>query len=142
MPDQEKNFDEIEAESTGKAESAAGKDERPGMWAELSAATAETAASLAQALGRILAPNAASRMAGDYRSGKRLNLRRVVPYVASAFRRDKIWLRRARRGARAHQVLLALDNSQSMRDRGVTRAALEALVAVSSALSRAEVFWV
>lgn len=53
---------------------------------------------------------------GDYRTGKRLNMRKVIPYVASQFRKDKIWLRRTKPSKRQYQICLALDDSASMVD--------------------------
>ncbi len=46
----------------------------------------------------------ASRLAGDYRSGKRLNMKRVIQYIASRFRKDKIWMRRTRPDKRQYQA--------------------------------------
>jgi midasin len=43
-------------------------------------------------------------LAGDYRSGKRLSMRKVIAYIASHFRKDKIWLRRTRPDQRTYQV--------------------------------------
>lgn len=43
-------------------------------------------------------------------------MRRVIPYIASQFRKDKIWLRRTRPSKRQYQIIMALDNSSSMMD--------------------------
>ena len=56
------------------------------------------------------------RFRGDYRTGKRLNMRKVIPYIASQFRKDKIWLRRTKKSRRQYQILLAVDDSSSMGD--------------------------
>lgn len=53
---------------------------------------------------------------GDYRTGKRLNMRKVIPYIASQFRKDKIWLRRTKPSKRHYQICLAIDDSSSMVD--------------------------
>lgn len=53
---------------------------------------------------------------GDYRTGKRLNMRKVIPYIASQFRKDKIWLRRTKPSKREYQICLAIDDSSSMVD--------------------------
>lgn len=53
---------------------------------------------------------------GDYRTGKRLNMRKVIPYIASQFRKDKIWLRRTKPSKRQYQICLAIDDSSSMID--------------------------
>ena len=62
------------------------------------------AGELTEALRLILEPTRATRLAGDFRSGKRLAMRRVIAYIASHFRRDKIWLRRTRPDRRTYQV--------------------------------------
>lgn len=41
-------------------------------------------------------------------------MRKIIPYVASQFRKDKIWLRRTKPSKRQYQVLIAVDDSQSM----------------------------
>lgn len=51
---------------------------------------------------------------GDYRTGKRLNMRRIIPYIASNFQNDRIWLRRAKPSKREYQILIAVDDSSSM----------------------------
>ena len=53
---------------------------------------------------------------GDYRTGKRLNMRKVIPYIASQFRKDKIWLRRTKPSKRQYQIMVAVDDSSSMAD--------------------------
>lgn len=75
------------------------------MWARTEALTAGLAAELAEQLRLILEPTLASRLAGEYRTGKRLNMRRVIAFVASHFRKDKIWMRRTRPDKRKYQVL-------------------------------------
>jgi len=35
----------------------------------------------------ILEPQIATKMAGDFRSGKRINIKKIIPYIASNFRR-------------------------------------------------------
>lgn len=53
---------------------------------------------------------------GDYRTGKRLNMRKIIPYIASQFRKDRIWLRRTKPSKRQYQICLAIDDSSSMVD--------------------------
>ena len=59
---------------------------------------------LAEQLRLILEPTLASRLQGDFRTGKRLNMRKIIPYIASDFRKDKIWLRRSRPSQRKYQA--------------------------------------
>ncbi len=46
----------------------------------------------------------ATKLMGDYRTGKRINMRKVIPYIASQFKKDKIWLRRTKPSKRNYQV--------------------------------------
>jgi midasin (ATPase involved in ribosome maturation) len=84
------------------------------IWRQLQAITSGAAQQLCEQLRLLLEPTLKSKMQGDYRTGKRLNMRRVVTYVASQFRKDKIWLRRTQPNKRTYQVLLCLDDSQSV----------------------------
>ena len=93
---------------------------------------------LAEALRVVLEPTVTARLKGDYRTGKRLNMRRVLDYVASGYRRDKIWLRRTRPSKRCYQIFIALDDSRSMRDHGGADAALAALAALVGGLRALE----
>lgn len=43
-------------------------------------------------------------------------MRRLIPYVASNFRKDRIWLRRTKKTERDYQILMAIDDSSSMAD--------------------------
>lgn len=43
-------------------------------------------------------------------------MRKVIPYIASQFRKDKIWLRRTKKSKRQYQIVLAVDDSSSMAD--------------------------
>ena len=63
----------------------------------------------------------------------------VIPYIASGFRKDKIWLRRTKRNKRQYQVVLCIDDSESMRAYGAGALACEALALICGALSRLEV---
>jgi midasin (ATPase involved in ribosome maturation) len=63
---------------------------------------------ISEQLRLILEPTLASRLQGDFRTGKRLNMRKIIPYIASDFRKDKIWLRRSRPSQRKYQVVLAI----------------------------------
>jgi midasin len=123
------------------------------VWARCAALTAAQAAELTEALRLVLQPTLASRLAGDYSSGKRINMKKVqlggygtgagtsclcigivtlqrtgtfalltddlptldggpmqvIAYIASQFRRDKIWMRRTRPEKRHYQVPTTVD---------------------------------
>ncbi|KAI6103197.1 hypothetical protein EDD16DRAFT_1752874 [Pisolithus croceorrhizus] len=95
---------------------------------------------LCESLRLILAPTLATRLRGDFRTGKRLNMRRVIAWVASEYTKDRIWLRRVKPSARAYQVLLAVDDSASMRGGGggAVHLAYQTVVLVAQALGRLE----
>jgi midasin len=109
------------------------------FWKRLEGLTSANAASLCEQLRLVLEPTMATGLAGDFRTGKRLNMRRVIEFVASDFRRDRIWLRRVRPEKRSYDVLIAIDDSESMTDSGAGPLALEALSLLTSSLARLEV---
>ena len=109
------------------------------MWQQLVSLTSSLSHQLCETLRMVLEPTLASRLRGDYKTGKRLNLKKIIPYIASHFRRDKIWLRRTQASQRTYQVLLAIDDSASMKKAGAGRMALEAMATITQALSQLEV---
>ncbi|KAG2499138.1 hypothetical protein HYH03_002721 [Edaphochlamys debaryana] len=125
----------------GAAAAAADADVAYGgeVWSRCEALVSGLAGELTEQLRLILEPTLASKLAGDYRTGKRINMKKVIGYIASHFRRDKIWLRRSRPDKRRYQVLLACDDSRSMAENGCGGFALEALALMCKAMSRLEV---
>lgn len=65
-------------------------------------------------------------------------MRKVIPYIASQFRKDKIWLRRTKPSKRQYQIMLAVDDSSSMKDNHSKQLAFESLAVISNALTRLE----
>ena len=122
------------SESKGEGEPYLAEDQ----WRDHQRRAAPVARRLAEALRVVLEPTVTARLKGDYRTGKRLNMRRVLDYVASGYRRDKIWLRRTRPSKRCYQIFIALDDSRSMRDHGGADAALAALAALVGGLRALE----
>lgn len=109
------------------------------LWRKLESLTATGAATLCEQLRLVLEPTVATGLAGGFRTGKRLDMRRVIEFVASDFRRDRIWLRRIRPDKRSYDVLVAIDDSESMSESGAGPLALEALALITTALSKLEV---
>nr|XP_039270627.1 midasin-like [Styela clava] len=101
--------------------------------------TRPLAIELCEQLRLVLEPTKASQLKGDYRTGKRLNIRKIIPYVASGFRKDKIWLRRTKANRRMYQIMLAVDDSSSMIDNHTKQLAFESVAVISGALSSLEV---
>ncbi|KAH9936525.1 uncharacterized protein B0H18DRAFT_1206806 [Fomitopsis serialis] len=109
------------------------------VWRLYESLTHDLSYALCEQLRLILEPTQATRLKGDYRTGKRINMKKIIPYIASEFTKDKIWLRRTRPSQREYQVLIALDDSRSMAESHSVHLAYETLALVSKALSRLEV---
>ncbi|KAI0022098.1 hypothetical protein F4780DRAFT_246263 [Xylariomycetidae sp. FL0641] len=108
-------------------------------WTDFQSKTHPLSLSLTSQLRLILTPSQSTKLSGSYRTGKRLNIKRIIPYIASSYKRDKIWMRRAIPTKRSYQILLCVDDSKSMGESSSGELALESLVMVSRALSMLEV---
>jgi midasin len=108
---------EVSIRSARDEENSAHDDAARGreLWQRCAAATAGLTGELVEQLRLVLEPTQASRLSGDYKTGKRLNMKKVIGYIASNFRQDKIWLRRTSPDKRQYQVVLAIDETKSMR---------------------------
>ncbi|XP_011610045.2 midasin isoform X2 [Takifugu rubripes] len=109
------------------------------MWHRYQHLTSALSQQLCEQLRLILEPTQAAKLKGDYRTGKRLNMRKVIPYIASQFRKDKIWLRRTKPSKRDYQICLAIDDSSSMVDNHSKQLAFESLSVIVNALTLLEV---
>lgn len=109
------------------------------LWTHYSTLTHTLSLALSEQLRLILAPTLATKMRGDFRTGKRLNIKRIIPYIASSYKRDKIWMRRSVPQKRAYQILLAVDDSKSMSESSAGHLAFETLALVAKSLSMLEV---
>ncbi len=107
-------------------------------WSQLSAETNSLSRRMCEKLRLVMEPLVASKLRGDYRTGKRINMKRVIGYIASGYRKDKIWLRRTKPGKRDYRVLVAVDNSESMKS-GAGEVALMALATLATGMSQLEV---
>ncbi|EOA33965.1 hypothetical protein CARUB_v10021460mg [Capsella rubella] len=108
------------------------------LWKRCELLTAKPSQELAEQLRLILEPTLASKLSGDYRTGKRINMKKVIPYIASHYRKDKIWLRRTKPNKRDYQVVIAVDDSRSMSESGCGEFAIRALATVCRAMSQLE----
>lgn len=90
---------------------------------------------LCNQLQLVLEPTKRSKYKGDFKNGKRLNMRKVIAYVASQFRKDKIWLRRVKPSKRQYQILIAIDDSLSMSDNQSRMMAFDSLILLGKSLS-------
>ena len=108
------------------------------LWNECCQRVSPLVFELCQQLQLVLEPSKCSKLKGDYRTGKRINMRKVIAYIASQFRKDKIWLRRSKPSKRCYQIILAVDDSQSMADNESKMMAFESLALLSKSLSLVE----
>nr|XP_009757416.1 PREDICTED: midasin [Nicotiana sylvestris] len=109
------------------------------LWKNYELRTTRLSQELAEQLRLVMEPTLASKLQGDYKTGKRINMKKVIPYIASHYRKDKIWLRRTRPNKRNYQVVIAVDDSRSMSESGCGHLAIEALVTVCRAMSQLEI---
>ncbi|XP_074294838.1 midasin-like [Silene latifolia] len=108
-------------------------------WRNYELRTTRLSQELAEQLRLIMEPTLASKLQGDYRTGKRINMKKIIPYIASHYRKDKIWLRRTKPNKRDYQVVIVVDDSSSMSENCCGDFAIEALVTVCRAMSQLEV---
>ncbi|KAK3374940.1 hypothetical protein B0H63DRAFT_549328, partial [Podospora didyma] len=146
-PTSELNEEKIEETSTQLSATHISEDETTlrgfsealDMWSTFQAKTQPLSLSLSSQLRLILTPTQSTKLSGSFRTGKRLNIKKIIPYIASSYKRDKIWMRRSIPSKRSYQILLCVDDSSSMGDNSSGRLALESLVMVTRALTMLEV---
>ena len=109
------------------------------LWAKHEDSTRSLALILTEHLRLILQPTQATKMRGDFRTGKRLNIKRIIPYIASSYKRDKIWMRRSTPTKRSYQIMLAIDDSKSMAESQSYDLAFETLALIAKSMSMLEV---
>lgn len=108
------------------------------QWNEFQTKSHSHSLSLTSQLRLILTPSQSTKLSGAFRTGKRLNIKRIIPYIASSYKRDKIWMRRAIPTKRTYQIMLCVDDSKSMGESMSGTLAMESLVMVSRSLTMLE----
>ncbi|KAL8453352.1 hypothetical protein Emag_001907 [Eimeria magna] len=109
------------------------------LWHLLENRTAASAAALSESLRLVLQPTAIRGWEGGYRSGKKLSLRRVLAFVASSQRDDRLWLRRRRPQGLQYRVLVGIDCSRSMQQLNAAASALEAVVLLAQTFNHLQI---
>ncbi|XP_037035796.1 midasin isoform X2 [Bradysia coprophila] len=104
------------------------------IWQTISNKMLPNARELCEQLRLILEPTKCTRLKGDYRTGRRINMKKIIPYIASQFRKDKIWLRRTKPAQRDYKISIAIDDSKSMHHNNSKDLTLMAISLVSQAL--------
>ena len=138
IADLDNNLSIVHLEGESDPVSGSAKEARS-TWSRYENLTRDISLLLTEQLRLVLAPTLAAKMRGDFRTGKRLNIKRIIPYVASHYKRDKIWMRRSVPSKRNYQIMLAVDDSKSMSESGSGQLAFETLALVSKSLSMLEV---
>jgi midasin len=144
----EEDEDEVEIQETSTQLSTThiSDEERPlrdfgesmHQWTEFQTKTHSLSLALTSQLRLILTPSQSTKLSGAFRTGKRLNIKRIIPYIASSYKRDKIWMRRSIPTKRTYQILLCVDDSKSMGESSSGTLAMESLVMVSRSLTMLE----
>ena len=137
--DIERMRDELETQVSDWREEGRDINKARELWQGYENLTHDLAMGLCEQLRLILEPTLATKLKGDYRTGKRLNMKKIIPYIASQFKKDKIWLRRTKPSKRQYQVMISVDDSKSMSESHSVQLAYEALSLISKALSQLEV---
>ena len=123
----------------GAVQDAALLSQSVGIWKECVASTADLSSRLSEQLRLLMEPTKASKLTGDFKTGKRINMRKVIPFIASNYRKDKIWLRRSKPSQREYQIMLVIDNSESMKQNNAGEVSFKTLALIGNALSQLEV---
>ncbi|XP_063699493.1 midasin [Culicoides brevitarsis] len=108
------------------------------LWQQIANKMLPISRELCEQLRLILEPTKRTRFKGDYRTGRRINMKKIIPYIASQFRKDKIWLRRTKPAQRDYKITIAVDDSKSMDHNNSKSLTLEAISLVSQALTLLE----
>ncbi|XP_073126022.1 midasin isoform X2 [Henckelia pumila] len=115
------------------------RDDAVALWKRYDLLTTRLSQELSEQLRLVMEPTQASRLEGYYRTGKKVNMRKVMACVASGWIKDNIWLRRTKPSKRDYQVVIAVDDSSSMSEGRCGGVAIEALVTVCRAMSQLDV---
>ena len=94
---------------------------------------------LCENLKTILEQKKFSSLKGNYRTGKKLNMKKIVPYIASNYRKDKIWLRRSLPDEKDYRIMISIDDSLSMKEKNVGKLALFSLNVIGMAIYKSQV---
>ncbi|KAK0425090.1 hypothetical protein QR680_009022 [Steinernema hermaphroditum] len=128
--DQSEDTEEVDLDS---------EQDRDRRWGHISNSVSVLSAELAENLRLLIEPTIANKLEGDYKSGKRLNMRRLISYIASDYRKNSIWLRRTKKAQRNYQILIAVDDSKSMSDNKMNEMTCQSVCLIEQALRQLEI---
>eukprot|EP00371_Babesia_bovis_P002713 XP_001611360.1 ATPase associated with various cellular activities (AAA) family protein [Babesia bovis T2Bo] len=109
------------------------------IWRKFCEESMAVSTSLCEQMRMILEPTLRSSLQGDYKTGKRISIKKLMAFIASNYQRDKIWLRRSKPSKRNYRVVLAIDNSRSMSVSNAGVLALKSFACIYQAMSLLEV---
>lgn len=89
---------------------------------------------LTKQLSVVLEENERAGYEGDYATGRRLNMKRILAYVASQGQRNRIWLRKTRNAGRDYLLRIFVDNSGSVKKSGMVVPLIKSLVTITNSL--------
>ncbi|KAK7028133.1 AAA ATPase midasin [Paramarasmius palmivorus] len=118
MEDEEVSSPAVEAELRSWQADGLPDSRAEHIWRLYESLTHDLAYALCEQLRLILEPTLATRLKGDYRTGKRLNMKKIISYIASDYTKDKIWLRRTRPSQREYQTLALVSKALSRLEAG------------------------
>ncbi|TRY51467.1 Uncharacterized protein CTYZ_00003578 [Cryptosporidium tyzzeri] len=110
-----------------------------GIWNKIQSEITPVVNLLSNQLRIILEPTIRGKMEGGFKTGKKLSMKKVITYIASDYRKDKIWLRRSKPSKREFNILMCIDNSQSMSVSNNEYMALQSLFIIIQSLQKIEV---
>ena len=66
-------------------------------------------------------------------------MKKVISFIASNYRNDRIWLRRTLPSKRDYKILIGIDDSLSMKENNLGFFSLEAMITIMEALHKLEI---
>ncbi|KAI5184811.1 midasin [Nematocida homosporus] len=94
----------------------------------------QTNPELTKQLGIVLEENEKTSYEGDYASGRRLNMKRIVSYVASNGQKNRIWMRKTKTQGREYLIRIFVDNSGSIKNNGMAIPLISSLTTIANSL--------
>jgi midasin len=89
---------------------------------------------LTREMSVVLEENEKSRYQGEYKTGRRLNMKRIVGYLASEGERNRIWMRRTKPSGRKYNLRIFVDDSGSIKNSGLVEPIVKSLSLIANSL--------
>ncbi|KAH9386428.1 midasin [Nematocida major] len=89
---------------------------------------------LTKQLSVVLEENEKSAYEGDYASGRRLNMKRIISYIASDGQKNRIWMRKTKNQGREYLIRIFVDNSGSIKNSSIVDSLIRSLSSITNSL--------